>query len=62
MNDKVPAVLSPGEVVIPRTAAQSPNLAAEFVRHLHKAPVARGIHPDDVKSVLHALHSMRGGF
>jgi hypothetical protein len=61
-NDKVPAMLSPGEVVVPRSVAHSPNLAAEFVRHLHKAPAPRAVHPDDVKSVLHALGSMRGGF
>lgn len=62
MNDTVPARLSPGEVVIPRTAAHSPNLAAEFVRHLHKAPAVPKVHPDDVKHVLHALTAMRGGF
>jgi hypothetical protein len=60
-NDTVKARLSPGEVVIPRTAAQSPNLAAEFVRHLHKAATPK-VHPDDVKHVLHALTAMRGGF
>lgn len=62
MNDTVPTRLSPGEVVIPRTAAHSPNLAAEFVRHLHKAPAVPKVHPDDVKHVLHALTAMRGGF
>lgn len=62
LNDTVPARLSPGEVVIPRTAAHSPNLAAEFVRHLHKAPAVPKVHPDDVKHVLHALTAMRGGF
>jgi hypothetical protein len=61
-NDKVPALLSPQEVVLPRSVAHSPNLAAEFVRHLHKAPAPRQVHPDDVKNVLHALGSMRGGF
>ncbi len=36
-NDKVPAMLSPGEIVIPRTVAQSPDAprrAASFVAHL----------------------------
>lgn len=61
-NDKVPTMLSPGETVLPRTVAHSPNLAAEFVRHLHKAPAPKGVHPDDVKSVMHALTAMRGGF
>jgi hypothetical protein len=61
VNDTVNAKLSPGEIVIPRSHASSPNLAAEFVRHLHKAPVPK-VHPDDVKHVLHALTAMRGGF
>lgn len=36
-NDKVPAMLSPGEIVIPRTVAQAPDAprkAAGFVAHL----------------------------
>lgn len=36
-NDVVPAMLSPGEVVIPRSIAQGPNMEAkvlEFMRHL----------------------------
>lgn len=36
-NDKVPALLSPGEIVIPRSIAQgknAPERAAEFIRHL----------------------------
>lgn len=34
-NDTVPAMLSPGEIVIPRSHAGSPEAAAEFVRALH---------------------------
>lgn len=36
-NDKVPAMLSPGEIVVPRTVAQAPDAprrAADFVAHL----------------------------
>lgn len=36
-NDTVPAMLSPGEIVIPRSIAQGPNApdrAAEFVEHI----------------------------
>lgn len=33
-NDTVPAMLSPGEIVIPRTHATSPEAAADFVRAL----------------------------
>ena len=38
-NDKVPAMLSPGEIVLPRSVAQSgdaPDLAREFVAQLEK--------------------------
>lgn len=33
-NDKVPAMLSPGEVVLPRTVAHKPHQAKRFVEHL----------------------------
>ena len=36
-NDVVPTLLSPGEVVLPRSVTQSPNMeerAVEFLRHL----------------------------
>lgn len=36
-NDVVPAMLSPGEVVLPRSVVQGPNMEAkvvEFMRHL----------------------------
>lgn len=36
-NDKVPALLSPGEIVLPRSVTQSPDMekkAIEFLRHL----------------------------
>lgn len=60
-NDTVPALLSPGEVVIPRSAAGSPNMAAQFVRHLQRSTSPFRVHPEDVKNVLHALTSMRHG-
>lgn len=60
-NDTVPALLSPGEVVIPRSHAQTPQTAASFIKHLHRQTARPPIHPDDVKSVLHALTSIRGG-
>lgn len=34
-NDTVPTMLSPGEVVLPRTIAHDPDAAAEFVRTLN---------------------------
>lgn len=36
-NDKIPALLSPGEIVLPRSVTQGPNMekkALEFLRHL----------------------------
>lgn len=35
-NDTVPAMLSPGEVVIPRSSASDPEKAKEFVDHIMK--------------------------
>ncbi len=60
-NDTVPARLSPGEVVIPRTQAQNPDLARQFVQHLlrQKQAAVRPVHPHDVRSVLDALSSRR---
>lgn len=59
-NDTVPARLSPGEVVIPRSQAQSPELAKQFVQHLLRQKQAvKPAHPHDVRSVLDALSSRR---
>lgn len=58
-NDVVPARLSPGEVVVPRSAASNPLRLADFIAHLPKMGTPK-IHPEDVKTVLHALTSMRG--
>jgi len=44
-NDTQPAVLSPGEIVIPRSIAQDPNApdkAAEFIKHLKSNPKGYG--------------------
>lgn len=60
-NDTVPALLSPGEIVVPRTAAHNPNTALSFIKHLHRQTAQSPVHPDDVKSVLHAMSSMRQG-
>lgn len=59
-NDKVPAMLSPGEVVVPRSIAPHPDLARQFVAHVmrNKAPV-RPVHHEDVKSMLDALTARR---
>lgn len=59
-NDTVPARLSPGEMVIPRSKAQDPQLAKQFVQHLirQKQPV-KPVHPHDIRSMLDALSSRR---
>ena len=62
VNDKVPAMLSPGEIVLPRSVATHPNapeLAKEFVKHLPKKAESKPIHPHDVHTVLKALSSIR---
>lgn len=41
-NDTVPTMLSPGEIVIPRSAASDPQMAKEFIDHLmseKKSPI-----------------------
>ena len=44
-NDTVPAVLSPGEIVLPRSVTMSgdaPELAKEFVQHIRRQNAKRG--------------------
>jgi hypothetical protein len=60
-NDKIPADLSEGEVVLPRTVAQpalhgQPDKVMEFLNRMRKP---RTPHPEDVASVLHAMGRMR---
>lgn len=59
-NDRVPAMLSPGEVVVPRSVAGNPEMAKQFVAHVmrNKVPI-KPAHPDDVRSILEALTSRR---
>lgn len=60
-NDTVPARLSPGEVVVPRSIASDPEAVKRFVQNLaYGGKVSRPAHPDDVRSVLDALSSRRG--
>jgi len=59
-NDHVPAMLSPGEGVIPRTKMANPSAAANFARHLAKMkPPTPNVHPADVANVLEALTRRR---
>lgn len=59
-NDKVHALLSPGEVVIPRSIAPHPDLAKAFIQRVMKnrEPV-KPVHPEDVKTMLDALTRRR---
>lgn len=57
-NDRVPAMLSAGEVVIPRSIAPHPDLVKSFVTNLMHKKVAP-VHPDDIRSVLDALSQRR---
>lgn len=59
-NDVVNAWLSPGEVVVPRSAAANPVSLAKFVASLPPRETPK-IHPEDVKTVLSALTAMRSG-
>lgn len=56
-NDTVPAVLSPGEIVLPRTVAQNPqpDKVMGFLNRIRQAKQTAPAHPHDVKSVLDAL-------
>lgn len=61
-NDTVPAMLSPGEVVLPKSVTESdnaPELAKEFVKNLPEQKDS-SVHPHDIKAVFRALASIRG--
>lgn len=60
-NDQVPALLSPDEVVLPRTVSHDPNQAANFIRHLNRNGGTRPVHHEDIKAVLEALTQRRNG-
>jgi hypothetical protein len=60
-NDTVPARLSPGEIVLPRTVSQHPteDKVMSFLQRMRKPQ--QQTHPDDVATVLHALGRVRNG-
>jgi hypothetical protein len=57
-NDRIPASLSEGEVVLPRTVARNPqpDKVMDFLNRIRKPKTP---HPDDVATVLHALGKVR---
>lgn len=60
-NDTVPAVLSPGEVVLPRSVTQDPredNVMA-FLNRIRAKKEVPPVHPHDIKSVLDGLSLRR---
>lgn len=60
LNDTVPARLSPGEIVLPRTVASNPqpDRVMAFLNRIRKPRPTP--HPDDVATVLHAMGKVRG--
>ncbi len=58
-NDVVPARLSPGEFVVPRTAMANPAVR-NFLAQNVPTPRPPATHPDDIASVMRALSSLRG--
>jgi hypothetical protein len=58
-NDTVPTMLSPGEIVIPRTSASDPGRAKEFIDHLLKEKESKE-GPSGYAKVLAAHRRMKG--
>lgn len=58
-NDTVPANLSPGEFVVPRTAMANP-MVRDFLDRNVPTPRPPSAHPSDVASILKALSMLRG--
>ncbi len=59
-NDIVPAKLSPGEFVVPRTAMARPEVRDFLARNV-PTPRPPAAHPSDIASVMRALAELRGG-
>jgi hypothetical protein len=60
-NDTVPAKLSPGEFVVPRTAMARPDIRNFLSRNVPTPRPPAGAHPTDVASILKALSMLRAG-
>ncbi len=59
-NDTVPARLSPGEFVVPRTAMARPEVR-QFLAQNVPTPRPPSPHPSDLASIMRALSELRGG-
>ena len=60
INDTVPARLSPGEFVVPRTVARQPGVKNFLANVVPNRPPA-GAHPSDIASIIRALSAIRAG-
>lgn len=61
-NDKVHAMLSPGEVVVPRSISHDPDRVKQFVTHLMRQPKPiKPMHPDDLHGIMEAMSRRREG-
>jgi hypothetical protein len=60
-NDTVPAKLSPGEFVVPRTAMANPAVRDFLAKHVPTPRPPSDPHPSDVASVMRALSMLRAG-
>lgn len=58
-NDTIPARLSPGEFVVPRTAMENPAVR-DFLSKNVPTPRPPSAHPSDIASVMRALSELRG--
>lgn len=59
-NDRVKAMLSPGEVVVPRSIAHDPDRVKQFVSHLMRQPKPiKPMHPDDLHGIMEAMSRRR---
>jgi hypothetical protein len=59
-NDTVPARLSPGEFVVPRTAMQRPEVRNFLAANVPTPRPPAGAHPTDIASILKAMSMLRG--
>ncbi len=60
-NDTVPARLSPGEFVVPRTAMANPQVRDFLAKNVPTPRPPAGSHPSDIASILKAMAMLRGG-
>jgi hypothetical protein len=59
-NDTIPAKLSPGEFVVPRTAMENP-MVRDFLAKNVPTPRPPQAHPSDIASIVKALTLLRAG-